>query len=123
MNNDKKHIKEFQDFSGEEDIFEMANYRPETTSLPMIIWVSSKGFTKHSLRIKVQSNYNTKVNPSETFAVSIHSPKIEAGTQGDITNDDLQKVFKWIQLNTENLMKLWNYEFDFNDFVKNIIKI
>jgi hypothetical protein len=39
--------------SDERDLFEMANLYPDTTGLPMTVWVSPRGTARHDARIKV----------------------------------------------------------------------
>ena len=114
-----------QDIKSTDDImFEMSNYRTRTTGLPMIIWVSSKGNAKHGPRIKVQSNYSQKVMPDELFVVTVaHSPILIEGKQGDITNDDVNQVYKWVIKNYNILWKLWKYEITTDDFSDQIQKV
>ena len=113
-------------FSKNQDdgLFEMSNYGTKVTGLPMVIWAGAPT-DQHGPSIKVQKTYNQKMDPYNMFSVSIsNNPKIEAGDQGDISNSDLQKVYKWIRLNKAPLMRLWNLEYlDFDEFKSDIKKI
>lgn len=127
MKKKTEHIKEFKDFKKEElsdGLFEMANYYEEITGLPMVIWAGSRSNAQHGPRVKVQRTYVQKMDSRDLFSVSVSdSPKIVAGDKGDITNADIEKVYAWIKLNKEALLKLWNMEFrDFDDFKKLIVK-
>jgi len=95
----------------------MANFGVRTTGLPMIIWVSKKR-ASYGARIKVARNYNPRVIIGDTFSVSISDkPRIFAGNQGIINNNDLQKVFDWVCLNREPLIKYWNSEIMTDDLI------
>ena len=108
-----KHIKEYIDPEiepTEDMLFEMANFGTKTTGLPMIVCVSEKRAT-HGPRIKVSRSYNHKVLIGDTFSVSIaDKPKVVAGDVGEISTTDLKRVFDWVVLNKEALIKYWNHE-------------
>ncbi len=62
------------------DLFLMANFREKSTGLPMVIWVSERGNSKHAPRIKVSTNNNDKMIEDQTVSVSITKPpEIMAG--------------------------------------------
>ncbi len=46
----------------EPDFFAMANLFPASTGLPMVIWVSERGHTRHDVRIKVCQTHGTLRN-------------------------------------------------------------
>ena len=50
-----------------EDLFIMANLRPKTTGLPMVIWVSERCNAKHGARIKVSISQGDKINMMRQF--------------------------------------------------------
>src|SRR3990172_3982709 len=52
-------------------LFEMANLRQKTTGLPVVIWVSEKGHTKHGLRVKVSISHSHKADINKTVSISI----------------------------------------------------
>lgn len=106
----------------QEDLFLMANLRQKSTGLPMVIWVSECGHTKHGARIKVSINHNDKININETVSVSItEPPKIMAG-QG-LSNKDLQLVTEFIRLNKSLLLDYWNSEIDTYDLITELVKL
>jgi hypothetical protein len=109
-------MKKFTEIKKKENLFEKANYSSKKTGLPMIIWVSSERGS-HGARIKVANNYNPRVMIEDTFSVSVsENPKVLTGEQRDISNNDLQKVFSWIKLNLEPLLKYWNAELTTDEF-------
>ena len=117
-------IKTVQEYDASEGVFELANYDIEFTGLPMVIWIGPKN-AQHGPRIKVQRNYVQRMDPNNLFCVSVtDKPKIVAGNQGEITNIDLQKIFKWIILNKIVLLKVWNMEYKtFVGLEKDLIKV
>jgi hypothetical protein len=121
-----KHIKEINEYvnpDAEDLLFEMANFGQKTTGLPMIVWVSEKR-ASHAARIKVSRSYNPRVLIGDTFSVSISdNPKIVAGDEGKISTADLKKVFDWIFLNKETLLKYWNNELLTDELIEQIKKV
>lgn len=107
----------------DEILFEMANPRPEDTGLPMCIFISPKGYTKHFARIKVCKEYGAKFKPYDTFTVTIQdSPKI-IGDIGEIKPKDIEKVKKFIIKNKDLLIKHWKYEISDKQFLNDLKKI
>jgi len=98
-------------------LWEMANLRQRDTGLPMITYVSDGDGISHGPRIKVQRNYSTN-KQDDMFSVSIaENPKVVAGDQGEISSKDLKKVFSFIGLNLDSLLKLWNLEITEKEFL------
>ncbi len=106
------------------DFYEMCNYGAEQTGLAVLVWtgLNVKG---RKPRILVQRTYAKKMDPKNLFSVSISdTPKILAGDQGEIKDADLKKIFKWIVLNQQALLDLWNINVDsFKDFEALIKKV
>lgn len=120
-----KHIKEYVNPEAEtsDTLYEMANFGTKTTGLPMIVWVSEKK-ASHAARIKVARNYNHRVLVGDTFSVSISdAPEIVAGDKGKITMTDLNKVFNWVVLNQEPLMKYWNNNLITDELIGELKKV
>lgn len=120
-----KHIKEYinPEVETQDTLFEMANFGTKTTGLPMIVYVSEKK-ASHAARIKVSRTYNHRVLIGDTFSISISdNPKIVAGDEGKITSSDLKKVFDWIILNKETLLKYWNNELLTDELIELIKKV
>jgi hypothetical protein len=90
--------------------FEMANLRPKSTGLPMVIWVSECGRAKHGPRIKVSLNPGEKSNMDDTVSVTIaDSPQVIGGS---LASSDLKSVTRYIEVNREVLLEFWNGEID-----------
>jgi hypothetical protein len=93
-----------------DDLFEMANLFPRTTGLPMTIWVSPRGNSRHDVRVKVNMTYGNQMNPTDTAVVGVRpSPHIIAGR---LSPNDEKAVFEWVSLNTVALLAYWEGEID-----------
>src|SRR5713101_2301758 len=93
-----------------DDLFEMANLFPVTTGLPMTIWVSPRGNSRHDVRVKVNVTHGNQMNPRNTAFVGVRpSPHIIAGS---LSPDDEKAVSQWISLNTAALLAYWEGEID-----------
>ena len=91
-------------------------------NLKRYVWVSEKR-ASHAARIKVSRSYNLRVMVGDIFSVLISdNPEIVAGDVGKITPDDQKKVFDWIVLNKDVLMKYWNSEILTDELIENIKK-
>jgi hypothetical protein len=92
------------------DLFEMANLFPVTTGLPMTIWVSPRGNSRHDVRVKVNLTHGNQMNPGNTAVVGVRpAPHIIAGS---LSPDDEKAVSQWISLNTAALLAYWEGEID-----------
>lgn len=86
---------------------EMANLRPTRTGLPYVMWFGEVG-GQHGPRIKV-SNTPGRFNRGSNFSISV-SPDPEVvtpPTSVEISRSELTQIFRWIQLNYDDLMLLW----------------
>ena len=92
------------------DLYLMANIRPESSGLPMIIWVSEHGNARHGPRIKVSLQHGTKLDPYRTASVSIEDvPELVAG---NLSPPDLRAVQEYVRLNRATLLAYWTGEID-----------
>ena len=81
-----------------DELFEMANLFPRTTGLPMTVWVSPRGNSRHDVRVKVNTTHGVHMNIANTAVVGVRpSPQLIAG---HLSPDDQRVVFEWISLNT-----------------------
>jgi hypothetical protein len=61
------------------DIFETANLYPETTGLPMTVWVSPRGMAR-DVRVKVNMTRGNQVNIANTAVVGVRpKPRVMTG--------------------------------------------
>jgi hypothetical protein len=93
-----------------DDLFEMANLFPSTTGLPMTVWVSPRGNSRHDVRVKVNMTHGNQMNPGNTAVVGVRpSPHIIAG---NLSPDDQRAVFLWVSQNAAALVAYWDGEID-----------
>ncbi len=80
------------------DLFEMANLYPDTTGLPMTVWVSPRGNARHDVQVKVNMTHGDQMNIANTVVVGVRpTPRVIAG---QLSPADAQAVFEWVVLNT-----------------------
>jgi hypothetical protein len=60
-----RQVREFES----DELFEMANLFPRTTGLPMTVWVSPRGNTRHDVRVKVNTTHGDQMNIANTAVV------------------------------------------------------
>lgn len=94
------------------NFFELANLKTKTTSLPMNIFISTKGSSPHGPRIKVQSNYSTRTQETEFFTLTISNEPEVIGDPKDIKIKDIELVKSFILANKRALIRYWNDEID-----------
>ena len=93
-----------------EDLFEMANLYPDTTGLPMTVWVSPRGNAQHDVRVKVNMTHGNQMNIANTAVVAVRpSPRI---VTGQLAPAYVQSVFQWVSLNTDALVEYWEGRID-----------
>ena len=93
-----------------EDLFEMANLYPDTTGLPMTVWVSPRGAARHDVRIKVNMPHGDQMNIANTAVVGVRpTPRVIAG---QLSPADAQAVYQWVLLNTDALVAYWEGSID-----------
>ena len=86
-----------------DELFEMANLFPRTTGLPMTVWVSPRGNSRHDVRVKVNTTHGDHMNIANTAVVGVRpSPQLIAG---HLSPDDQRVVFEWISLNTAAIVE------------------
>jgi hypothetical protein len=93
-----------------EDLHEMANLYPDSTGLPMTVWVSPRGNARHDIRVKVNMTHGDRMDIENTAVVAVRpEPRIVAG---QLSPADTQAVFAWISLNAEAPVAYWDGQID-----------
>ena len=93
-----------------EDLFEMANLYPDTTGLPMTVWVSPRGTARHDVRVKVNMTHGNQMNIANTAVVGVRpTPRVIAG---QLSPTDAQEVYQWVSLNADALVAYWEGRID-----------
>jgi hypothetical protein len=79
------------------DFFLMANLRPKTTGLPVVVWVSERGNARRDIRVKVALQHDDRIDPSHTAVLGVRpSPSL---ISGHLSAADQRAVSDWITLN------------------------
>ena len=66
----------------DDDLFLMANLRPDETGLPMVIWVSERGNARHDARVKVSQAHGSRIDPNNTASVAIRPVLVHKSAVG-----------------------------------------
>lgn len=93
-----------------EDLFEMANLYPDTTGLPMTVWISPRGNVRHGVRVKVNMTHGNQMTIANTAVVAVRPTR--RVISGHLSPDDTQAVFRWITLNVDALVAYWEGRID-----------
>jgi hypothetical protein len=93
-----------------DDLFEMANLYPDTTGLPMTVWISPRGNARHDVRVTVNMANGNQMTIANTAVVGARpSPRVIIG---QLSPADAQTVFRWITPNTDALVEYWEGRID-----------
>ena len=101
-----------------EDIFFMTNLSPRMTGLPMCVWVSPRGNTRHDVRIKVNRSHGNKMTFDDTAVLAVRpEPRVVAGR---LSSDDQRIVAAWIRLNHDAIIAYWDDQLDTGQFIERL---
>jgi hypothetical protein len=93
-----------------DELFEMANLYPDTTGLPMTVWVSPRGKARHDVRIKVNMAHGDHMDIANTAVIAVRpAPRVLAG---HLSPADAQAVYQWVALNSDALIAYWDGQID-----------
>lgn len=110
-----------------DELFEMSNLRKVDTGLPVNIYVSSGGSTnhQHGPRLKAMITSSDKFNHNETISIMLKKDitKDDVIGYGKISNETLNKLRDYINLNYDILMKYWNDEIGTVQMIHGIKKL
>ena len=88
----------------------MANLYPDTTGLPMTVWVSPGGSARHDVLVKVNMTHGNQMNIADMAVVGVRpTPRRIAG---ELSPADTQAVFQWVALNTDVFVAYWEEQID-----------
>src|ERR1700730_10404746 len=93
-----------------DELFEMANFYPRTTGLPMTVWVSPRGNARHDVRIKVNMTHGNQMTVENTAVVAV-GPALHR-IAGRLSPEDLRAVSDWVTLNAGAIIAYWDGDID-----------
>ena len=100
----------------EDEFFDMANLPPDFTGLPMVVWVSERGRSRHDVRVKVSLIRGPRARPDRMTSVSVR-PNIEVVAGPPLSADDLVLVRRWIELNRDTILDYWSGRIYTNELI------
>jgi len=101
-----------------QSLYEMSNISTKKTGLDYIVWIAPQsGKEKHSARIKIKID-----NKFISITIS-DEPELKSNIK--IEAKKLNKIFDWIKLNKDTLMKYWNGkgEITIDEIIDNLKKV
>lgn len=100
-------------------VCDMANLLPKRTGLPYTIWYGPKE-SRHRPRVKVS------IGNGKELSIEIESHKV-LGDVNKIDKSELTKIFEWLDLNRNILLRYWNEArngtIDNGDVIDNLKKV
>jgi len=90
---------------------EIVSFRKDVTGIDHTVFISPKGQTRHSPRLKLAIDPPDTVDPrSKTASIAIHDGAVVAGE--DVPAPLLGQVRRFIDLNRGALLDYWEYRID-----------
>jgi hypothetical protein len=103
------------------DFFLMANLRPKTTGLPMVVWVSERGNARHDVRIKVALQHGDRIDPAHTAVFGVRpTPSLIFGY---LSTPDQRAVSDWITLNEAAIIDYWDGAIDTSELLGQLKRV
>lgn len=96
-------------------MFLMTNLRPNRTGLPFVVYVSVKGCDASVPQIKVSKRYSKFVHEGDWFSITIADQPIGIDNCHSIKGYDVGKVKKWVLINKDELLEIWEDDVDIFD--------
>ena len=104
------------------DFYLMANLRPATTGLPIVIWVSERGNAQPDARIKVSTIHGSRIQPTSLATVAVRpTPHLVVGPA--LSSADQQVVFRWVALNEAALVDYWEGRIDTAELLQRLRRL
>jgi len=90
---------------------EMVSYRKDVTGIDHTVFISPKGHTRHSARIKLAIDPPDAVDPrGKTASIAIKDAEVMAGES--VPPALLDQARRFINLNRDVLLEYWEYRID-----------
>lgn len=103
---------------------EMATLRPKQSNLPTTLWIDEGSSPQHGPRIKFQVNSEQKTTREFTSMSISDNPQIfNLPRNIYLSTKDIEKIKKFVVLNSQNLLNLTKGIIDYDDFLRMMIKV
>ena len=106
----------------EDELFDMANLSSALTGLPMVVWISERGRSRHDVRIKVSLVHGRPAHPDQTAAVSLR-PTVEVVAGPPLDPHDLTLIQRWVELNRDALLSYWDGSLLTDEVIGRLVKV
>jgi hypothetical protein len=103
------------------DFFLMANLRPKTTGLPMVVWVSERGNARHDVRVEVALPHGDRIDPSHTAVFGVR--RTPGLISGSLSASDQRAVSDWITLNEAAIVEYWDGAIDTGELLGRLKRV
>ena len=97
------------------DLCLLTNLRPKRTGLLIVVYVSPKGRSTHGPRIKASNKYGGKTSEGDWFTITTADEPQVIGESELIKRRDVQSAKRWVQINKDKLLQVWEDEVDVFD--------
>lgn len=97
------------------NLFFVASLRPRRTGLSFVVYVSPRGHVAHGPRIKASNKYGEKASEGDWFTITIEDQPQVIGDSTGLKRHDVQMAKKWVQVNKDELLKIWEDDVDVFD--------
>ena len=95
---------------------ETANYEPADTGLRQMVWASQKTGVPHGPRVKLSVDANSP-NREGSISISVsREPEVAAGDARGFSSRDLERAKRFVVLNHEAPVDLWEERINFKEF-------
>jgi len=101
----------------------MANLGPGSTGLPFVVFISPKAGVSHDARVRIARSLKVR-RFSQLLSVAIRPTVriIRNGCGPRITQQELELLTRWIELNRDVLIKHWDGEIESTEEVLRALK-
>ena len=93
-------------------LYFVTNLRPKRTGLLFVVYVSPKGCVAQGPVIKASKKYGEKASEGDWFTITIADQPQVIGDSGGLKRCDVQMAQKWVQINKDELLKIWEDDVD-----------
>ena len=93
----------------------MTNLRPKRTGLLFVVYVGPKRRVADMPTIKASNKYGEKASEGDWFTITIEEQPQVSGDCTGLKERDVQMAKKWVQVNKEELLRIWQDDVDVFD--------
>ena len=103
------------------NLFFMKNLRPNRTGLLFVVYVGRKGRVAHVPTVNSSSKYGEEASEGDWFTITIEEQPQDLGDCIGLKERDVQMAKKWVQVNKEELLRIWEDDVDVFDAILQLV--